>query len=259
MQNEATIRLVFFVTIFLVCFFLERICPLRGSRSRSSRRQFDNYLFLIIGIIITRILPPLAAISAAFFAEKYKIGVLHWTDFPIIYSFFLCILLFDLALYLQHIAMHKVPFLWRYHSVHHSDETVDLTTGFRFHPGELLFSLCYKWLVVVSLGASPLIVIVCEILLSTFSLVTHSNIKLVGIPKKIVSKVFITPELHWLHHSIDSVESNRNFGIIFSFWDKIFHTYQKCSNNKVNSLTFGVETMCVSDKRFIELLRHPFS
>ena len=251
MHNEATIRLVFFVTIFLVCFFLERTYPLRNSVSQNSCRRLHNYL--------TRIFPPLVAIGAAVFAEMYKIGVMHWIDFPLMFSFVVCLFLFDLTLYLQHIAMHKVPFLWRYHSVHHSDEKVDLTTGFRFHPGELLFSLCYKWLIILFLGASPLMVIVYESLLSAFSLITHSNIKISEQPKRIISKVFITPDLHWLHHSIDFFESNRNFGTIFSFWDKIFHTYQGCSNVKAKDLTFGVDKMGAEDKRFIGLIRYPFT
>ena len=259
MHNEATIRLVFFVTIFLVCFFLERIYPLRNSVSQNSCRRLHNYLFLVAGIVITRIFPPLVAIGAAVFAERDKIGVMHWIDFPLMFSFVVCLFLFDLTLYLQHIAMHKVPFLWRYHSVHHSDEKVDLTTGFRFHPGELLFSLCYKWLIIVFLGASPLMVIVYESLLSAFSLITHSNIKISEQPKRIISKVFITPDLHWLHHSIDFFESNRNFGTIFSFWDKIFHTYQGCSNVKAKDLTFGVDKMGAEDKRFIGLIRYPFT
>jgi sterol desaturase/sphingolipid hydroxylase (fatty acid hydroxylase superfamily) len=258
MENEAIIRIMFFVAVFMVCCSMERGFPLRDSSVRSSRRQVHNYLFLVIGVGITRIMPPLAAVGAAFFAEKYKIGILNWIDLTVVGSFFLCLLLFDFALYLQHIAMHKISFLWRYHSVHHSDETIDVTTGFRFHPGELFFSLCYKWLIMVSIGASPLIVIACEIPLSIFSLMTHSNIKIAETPNNIFSGVFITPTLHCLHHSINPVESNKNFGTIFSFWDKIFDTYKRCSNLKVNNLTFGVDAIELGDKRFVGLLRHPF-
>ena len=154
--------------------------------------------------------------------------------------------------------MHRVPFLWRFHQIHHADERLDTTTGFRFHPGEIFFSIVYKWLIMFLLGPSVLAVVVFEIILNSFSLFTHSNSKLLSRYQVILERVFITPQTHWIHHSVAVVESQKNFGFCLCLWDRLFKTYACYSLAEVTRLKFGIADMNAKRNNFKDMLLHPF-
>ena len=136
------------------------------------------------------------------------------------------VLLLDLAIYLQHILFHAVPVLWRLHRMHHADLDVDVTTGARFHPVEIVLSMLLKFGVIAALGASPLGVLVFEILLSTGSLFNHGNLRLPLRADGMLRWIVVTPDMHRVHHSIVPEETNRNFGFTLSWWDRVCRTYR---------------------------------
>lgn len=129
----------------------------------------------------------------------------------------------DLAIYWQHRAMHHMPLLWRWHAFHHSDSDLNVTSGLRFHLGELLLSGLYKRGLAGCLGLSSGQLAAFEAVLSTASLFHHADLH--GRWEAPLSRWLITPRLHHLHHSLDAAESQHNFGFSTTLWDRVFGTF----------------------------------
>ena len=137
----------------------------------------------------------------------------------------LAVLVLDLAIYLQHVLFHHVPVLWRLHRVHHADLDIDVTTGLRFHPLEIILSLLIKLGVVALIGAPAFAVLVFEVLLNATSMFSHSNVRMPA-AERILRWIVVTPDMHRVHHSIIRAETDSNFGFNFPWWDRLFGTYR---------------------------------
>lgn len=148
-----------------------------------------------------------------------RIGLPYWFQVAI------TIPLLDLVAYLWHRANHLSRFLWRFHSVHHSDVIFEATTALRFHPGELLISLGIRLLVVTLTGLPLLGLILFEVIFGFFNLFVHSDLRLSPRVETVLSRMVITPSMHRLHHSDQPDELNTNFGTIFSVWDKVGRSF----------------------------------
>ncbi|KOO10940.1 sterol desaturase, partial [Vibrio xuii] len=141
------------------------------------------------------------AFEAALRAQANALGFFNVVEFPFALEIVISILLLDCAIYLQHVLFHRVPWLWRLHRMHHADQDIDVTTGTRFHPIEILLSMAIKIALVYALGISPIAIIVFEIILNASAMFNHSNAKL---PLKLdasLRKVIVTPDMHRVHHS----------------------------------------------------------
>jgi sterol desaturase/sphingolipid hydroxylase (fatty acid hydroxylase superfamily) len=136
----------------------------------------------------------------------------------------LTFLILDYSNYLWHVLNHKLSLLWRFHIVHHSDPDLDVTTAIRFHFGELIGSVFYRGAFVFLSGATPLNVLVYEILFEGATQFHHSNLRLPYKTEKILSKVIVTPRMHGIHHSNIRQEADSNYAVIFSFWDRLHNT-----------------------------------
>ncbi|MCT4641085.1 MAG: sterol desaturase family protein [Bacteriovoracaceae bacterium] len=146
------------------------------------------------------------------------------------------IIIFDFFIYLQHVLSHKINFLWRFHKVHHSDREMGTTSGFRFHPIEIIMSGFYKVALIFIFRPSVEGYIIYEITLSSFALFNHSNIRINSKLDKLLKIFLVTPSFHFPHHDTEHKNMNSNYGNIFSTWDKLFRTY---TTNKVSS--FGIK------------------
>lgn len=133
-------------------------------------------------------------------------------------------LLLDYSNYLWHILLHKVPLLWRFHLVHHCDPDLDVTTAIRFHFGEIIGSVFYRGAWVFVTGVRPLTVLLYEIVFEGATQFHHSNWKLPYNTEKLLNKVVVTPRMHGIHHSILQQETDSNYSVIFSFWDRLHNT-----------------------------------
>ena len=132
----------------------------------------------------------------------------------------------DLVVYLQHRLFHVVPFLWRFHKVHHADNDFDVTTGLRFHTVSMVFSMGVKMTATVLLGASPLAILVSETALNLTAMFNHANIHIPATIDRILRWFIVTPDMHRVHHSIEGGEMNKNFGFNFPWWDRLLGTYR---------------------------------
>lgn len=223
---EAVIRLLAFMGVLVIMVVWELLAPRRPLNRPRGERWVINILITAINTMIARFLLPAAALSAAFLAEDNGWGVLHMVHIPEGVALVASFLALDLAIYVQHVTFHHVPALWRLHRVHHMDLDMDVTTGLRFHPVEIILSLLIKAGVVIMLGADPLAVVLFEIVLNASSMFNHSNVRMPKFVDVTLRTIVVTPDMHRVHHSTIQSETDSNFGFFLSVWDRVFRTYQ---------------------------------
>jgi sterol desaturase/sphingolipid hydroxylase (fatty acid hydroxylase superfamily) len=224
MPSEAIIRLGFFLAVAAVLAVGEALWPRRQVPAGGRRRWFGNLGVSAASVGCTWLFPVLP-VGAAVWASQRGLGLCNILALPGWFSFVLAVVLFDLAIYWQHRAMHAWRPLWRIHRAHHADVFFDFTTAVRFHPFEIMLSLAYKLVLVAVLGPSPAAVLVFEIMLNCLPMFNHSNLRLPGAFDRVLRLAVVTPDMHRVHHSVDMREANMNFGFNFPWWDRIFRTY----------------------------------
>jgi sterol desaturase/sphingolipid hydroxylase (fatty acid hydroxylase superfamily) len=198
-------------------------------------------------------------VGFALLAQQRGWGLFNSAFLPVWAKCLIALVLLDLAIYLQHRIFHYVPVLWRLHRMHHADLNVDVTTGVRFHPVEILLSLGIKFLVIVPLGAPPLAVLAFEIGLNASSMFNHSNVQLAARIERWLRWIVVTPDMHRVHHSIVRREADSNFGFNFPWWDRLFKTYRAQPEAGHDSMTLGVqEFRDPKEFRLTRMLTQPF-
>ncbi|MCF6444259.1 sterol desaturase family protein [Nereida sp. MMG025] len=244
MENEALIRLAFFAGLFLLFAALEALMPRRARRQSQSKRWMTNWAVVVLDTITLRLLSvilPLLAVGAAIDAERLGWGLFNIFELPFALELIVVILIFDLAIWAQHLITHKVPFLWRIHRVHHADVDIDVTTAIRFHPVEIALSMILKIGLVYLLGPAAIAMIAFEIILNGTAMFNHANIKLPLWLDAIVRRVLVTPDMHRVHHSVDRAEHDSNYGFALSIWDRMFGTYVAQPKDGHDNMDIGLE------------------
>ena len=208
------------ILTFVVLLVLEKRQPYLSFPKSVQKNSFvtNTSAFLLNNLILTL----LKASSLFLVAEKFSShGLLAGlSDGPI--KWLLAFLLFDLAIYGWHYAGHKLAWLWRFHKIHHSDKSFNVTTGIRFHVLDLLLEIIYKCIFVVVIGVNAYLILSIEIIELFFIFFHHANIQFKH--ESALSDWIITPSLHRVHHSTLRAEHDSNFGIVLSVWDKLFAT-----------------------------------
>lgn len=241
LAHEPTVRLAAFGAVFAVFAILERLRPRRTPTAPTAARRLSNLGLLGVDVVLLRFVAPAGAVGAALVAQEKGIGLFHHVDAPAWLEALLAVVALDLLIYAQHVAFHRVPFFWRFHRVHHADMDLDVTSGIRFHPGEILLSLGWKVLVIAALGASPAAVIVFEVVLNGMSLITHANLRLPLALDRALRFVLVTPDMHRIHHSVRREETDSNYGFSVAVWDRLFGTYRADPEGGQLGMTIGLE------------------
>ncbi len=205
---------------------LEALFPRRERVQSRWRRWATNLGMVITGSVSLMILGPLIAVGVAAWATLNGWGLFNLIEAPFWMEFAIAFVVLDFAIWFQHVLSHKVPILWRLHKVHHADRDLDASSGVRFHPLEILFSMLYKCGVVILLGPAVFTVVIFEIVLNGTAIFNHANMRLPKGLDHVLRKVIVTPDMHRVHHSVVLSESQKNYGFNFSIWDKLFRTYQ---------------------------------
>ncbi|MEI5681549.1 MULTISPECIES: sterol desaturase family protein [unclassified Mesorhizobium] len=243
--SEAFVRTVAFLAIFLAMALFELWSPRLERQEMAgalkSRRWFANLSLVVISSLMLRVIFPAAAVGAAAFAEAKGWGLLRAAGLDGVLGGIVAFVALDFAVWLEHVASHKLPILWRIHRVHHADTGFDVTTGLRFHPLEILLSMIWKAGVVIALGAPVLSVLVFEIVLNGSAMFSHSNVRISPSVDRWLRKVIVTPDMHRVHHSTDRPETDSNYGFNFSFWDRLFKTYVGQPKRGHDGMAIGLE------------------
>lgn len=165
--------------------------------------------------------------------------------------------LMDFFEYVYHVNMHKISSFWKFHLVHHTDQEMDVSTTVREHPGETMIRVCFQMLWVFLAGASVGLLLLRQTVQTFANLIAHTNLKLSNRAEKIWGLLFITPNLHHVHHHFELPYTDCNYGDVFSIWDRLFGTYQKM---KSTDIKFGLDVYSgQSSTDFMELIKYPFS
>ncbi len=228
---------------FLLFFVWERLKPVVLGEERVGRRVLKNLSFWPLNIVLSLLI----VLPVTLYATQISL----WERPSLL---ILDIILLDLFIFWWHQAVHRVPFLWRFHEIHHLDEHLDATSAIRFHFGEVFFSTFVRAFVIIVFAIPFYSVLVFEILVMVCSVFHHSNIKLPSWFERLLSKIIVTPSLHWVHHHALRQDTDSNYGTIFSFWDRLFYT--KSSTHRTVTLKIGVEKK--NDTGFLKLLVKPF-
>jgi sterol desaturase/sphingolipid hydroxylase (fatty acid hydroxylase superfamily) len=257
LENEPLIRIAAFAACFGAFALLEVLQPRRKLRLDRLTRWPANLALTLLNTLLIRILFPLAAVGfAATLDNPGLLGLLDLTGLPAIVT---ALILLDLAIYAQHVLFHRIPILWRLHRMHHTDNDLDVTSGFRFHPFEMLLSMLIKLLVIWVLGAPAVAVLLFELILSSSALFSHANIKLPGLIDSSLRAFIVTPDMHRVHHSVQPDETNANFGFNLSVWDRLFGTYIAQPDAGHTGMTIGLaETQSTHEQRIDRMLTEPF-
>ncbi|MEL7465298.1 MAG: sterol desaturase family protein [Pseudomonadota bacterium] len=241
MENEPVIRLSVFLGVFLLCAGWEALRPKRDRVLTRARRWSANIGLVVVDTFVVRLLFPAAAVGAAVDASTQGWGLFNQTDWPLWLEVLAAFVILDFAIWVQHVVFHKVPFLWRFHMVHHADEEMDVTTGFRFHPVEIAASMAIKIGLVYALGAAAVAVILFEVMLSAAALWSHSNTRLSERVERIVRWFVVTPDMHRSHHSVERREHDTNYGFFLSVWDRLFGQYTETPEGGHDGVRIGLK------------------
>lgn len=213
-------------TLGLLALFagLEALAP-RRERAFSRWARWPHNLGLVaLDQALVRLLLPI--VPVAFAATWHGRGLLGLVELPAAVEVVLAVLVFDAAIWFQHLVFHRVAPLWALHRVHHADPDYDVTTALRFHPIEIGLSIGIKLGVIAALGPSPVAVLAFEVLLNGMAMFNHANLALPRWLDDVLRLVLVTPDVHRVHHSVRDDEKHTNFGFNLVIWDRLFGTYK---------------------------------
>lgn len=238
---EDLTRLSAFAVVFAAVALWEFAAPRRSNAHARRRRWPNNLVVAALNVVLVRVLLPGSAVALAIVGTDHGWGLFNNWSLASWAAIAGSVVLLDLAIYLQHVILHAVPALWRLHRVHHSDLDFDVTTGVRFHPGEILLSMLIKFTAVAALGAPAAAVLIFEVLLNATSMFNHGNVRFPARVDRYVRWIFVTPEMHRVHHSIVIEETNSNFGFSLSWWDRLRGTYRDQPAAGHERMTIGID------------------
>ena len=257
--NELLIRLAAFAGIFAVMAAWEILAPRRDQKLGRRTRWSGNIGIVIVDAVLVRLVFPITAVGLALVAEARGWGLFYVLDLPTWFSVPLAVMALDLAIYLQHVLFHAVPTLWRLHRMHHADLELDVTTGTRFHPIEIILSMGIKLGAVAAMGVPAVAVLAFEVLLNATSIFNHSNVRIPAWVDRGLRWIVVTPDMHRVHHSILAPETNSNFGFNLPWWDRLFGTYRDQPAAGHLGMTIGIEQFREpAEQRLGCMLTQPF-
>ncbi|MCB1381581.1 MAG: sterol desaturase family protein [Notoacmeibacter sp.] len=245
LTSEPAIRFMVFAAVFSSMAILELVSP-RLARpemagSLKMRRWFTNLSMVVLSTILMRVVFPAAAVGTAIFAERHGHGLLRAAQVPPFIGGVFAFVFLDFAVWLEHLASHKIPLLWRIHRMHHADQGFDLTTALRFHPVEILLSMVWKAAIILALGPPVIAVLVFEIVLNATAMFNHANFK-IPLPLDRRLRLFIvTPDMHRVHHSTIQQETDSNYGFNLPLWDRMFGTYRDQPRDGHEAMKIGLD------------------
>jgi len=256
---EIALRLGCAAAVFAVMAAWELLAPRRKLSIGRLWRWPSNIGIVLVDAALVRLLVPTAAVGAALYAAGHGIGLLHWLELRLSVAALVGFLILDLVIYAQHVVFHHVPWLWRLHRMHHADLDIDVSTGLRFHPIEILLSLLIKIAIVMAFGIPPVAVIVFEVVLNATSQFNHSNVAMPRALDRILRLIVVTPDMHRVHHSVVRAETDSNFGFNLPWWDRLFRTYRAQPQAGHRGMTIGLPIFRdAKELRLDRLLIQPF-
>jgi sterol desaturase/sphingolipid hydroxylase (fatty acid hydroxylase superfamily) len=251
-----TIDVTIGLSALILLLALESLLPARATGFRDRlQHSTSNLGIALISAGVGALAAPLLVVSVTL-ADSRGWGLCNLMDLGWWPCALVSFVLFDLWMYAWHRANHEIPFLWRFHRVHHTDPAMAATTALRFHPGEILFSTLANCAVLVALGMSLDMLVLYKAVMVLVILLHHSNIDIAEALDTALRRLIVPPSMHRVHHSEIRAETNSNYGTVFSFWDRLFRSFRVRSDPE--RIRFGIGAYDDSDWQGpLQLLRLP--
>ena len=245
------------VGAFAVLCLLENKRPLRRQVESKDRETVRNLAIASLsGIVFNGLEQPVTA-KLTKFADEKGIGLLKIFRLPRVVETVAAVLLLDYTLYIWHALTHKIPFLWRFHKVHHADLDLTASTAIRFHFGEIAISVLFRAGQILVIGVSPHALKIWQSLLFASVFFHHSNIRLSAAVEEKLQRIIMTPHLHGIHHSSEESQMNSNWSSGLTVWDLLHGTLRR--DVAQDKITIGIADLLSEDKvTFQKMLAKPF-
>ena len=223
---------------FAVFFLWESVSPFfpRGPRFKHVSR---NLIVAIINLVILAAVFGGITVSIAEYAGRQRAGLLYSLPVSTTVRAILAFLILDAWTYWWHRANHRVPFLWRFHRMHHSDPEMDVSTATRFHVGEITMSSIIRLGLIPLLGLPLISLLMYDLVLLASTQFHHANLALPGWADRTLRAVIVTPFVHKIHHSHLQPETDSNYSSFLTVWDRLFGSFRL--RDDYNSIRFGVD------------------
>lgn len=240
-----------FVVLFIT-WLIEFGAPLANLNYKKWNHAGKNLIFLGTSMAIN-IIVGLATVGVFVWLGANNFGVLNWVSLNPWVELLIAIMALDfVAQWFAHYLLHRVKWMWKFHLVHHSDTHVDATTGTRHHPGDYVIREVFSLLAIVLFGIPIAFYIFYRIVTIFCTYMTHANIRLPDTLDRIISYVFVSPNMHKFHHHYERPWTDSNFGNIFSIWDRLFGTLVYDDPDKIR---YGVDVL---DDNYSENVMYQF-
>lgn len=246
-------------TIMLaVLWSLESVVPMFSDRTGRVRHGIPNLALGALNAVMASVVFGAAMLFVTEWARQQSFGLLHWLALPAWATWPLGLVLFDGWMYAWHRLSHRVKFLWRFHSVHHSDRAMDVTSAVRFHTGEIVISSVARLAVLPLIGLTMPQLLVYEAILLPVILFHHSNVRIPARLDRVLRCVITTPWMHWVHHSNWQPETDSNYSSVLSIWDRIFGSFRL--RDDPQAITLGLDDGQENGewRSFPKILIYPF-
>ncbi len=252
-------RMLFLVCGLLLLWIIEGAIPLLSLQYKKNklRHASINFSFTVIHLIIhTGFAFFIIMLSDA--AKLNGFGLVYWLNANVVFTIVISFLLLDLfGGWLVHWVQHKIFPLWKFHVIHHSDNNVDVTTSLRHHPVESVLRGVFFMMAIVISGAPMYAVMIFQTVLILATQFTHANIQLPAWLDKPLSYVFVSPNMHKVHHHWQQPYTDSNYGAVLSIWDRMFGTYQQLHHSQIR---YGLDRHYPNeeDENWLMLMKKPF-
>lgn len=258
LEHRPLERMAILVGGLLLFWIIEGAIPLFQLQYKRNKLRHAgvNFVFTVIHLIIHTFLAILI-IKLSDWCAATEFGLVYWTNANVLVTILIGVLALDFSSWLVHLVMHKVPVLWRFHLVHHSDTNVDVTTGLRHHPGDSLLRGMFFLLLIFISGAPMYSVMIYQTLVVLATAFTHANISLPTKLDKALSWFLISPNMHKVHHHWKQPYTDTNYGAVFSIWDRLLGTF---SSLDTKDIKYGLDRYYPADKdeNVMKLMAKPF-
>src|SRR5262245_55149747 len=239
LRHAPELHTYYYFGVLIGIALLEWVAPRVIAGDTLGQRWTANFGVTIINWVVLRLFVPGGPLAVALLCAHHgwlfnRIGTPAWVAIVV------AILALDLSAYAQHRLLHRIPVLWRIHRLHHTDQEYDFSTGARFHPVETLYSTAMLSGTILVLGAPPLAVLVSQLLTIAANFIEHANVRVPQRLDALLRLVFVTPDVHRIHHSQNMREGQSNFANTFSWWDRMFRTYIAQPEAGHDGMRFGV-------------------
>jgi sterol desaturase/sphingolipid hydroxylase (fatty acid hydroxylase superfamily) len=232
-EKLADLQPILLLVMLIVMYSIENLFPYFRRPANRLRHDWRNFIVSVISFVINGFIG-LGVVTVVQLTETKKWGLLNWLGAGMVVKIIAGVLLLDLADYVSHTLQHRIPFLWWFHRVHHSDLHLNSSSSQRFHPLDVVVAQGVAMCAIVLIGGIPMTAVVIYGTLALLLLVPqHSNIRMPDWVEKYGSYVFVTPGWHKIHHSSDQRQTDSHFCDVFTFWDRIFGTWHKVKPHEI--------------------------